>query len=95
MPVVAGIEQITGTTITVRVIAKCAPNEHLGVQREIRERVKAAFDTNGVKVPVTFPPYGGGPVPDEAADRLGRCQSPQGSRRSWPRAETPCTRRRT
>ncbi len=63
MPVVAGIEQITGTTITVRVIAKCVPNEHLGVQREIRERVKAAFDTNGVKVPVTFPPYGGGSVP--------------------------------
>ena len=62
-PTVAGIEQITGTTITVRVIAKCVPNEHLGVQREIRERVKAAFDANGVKVPVTFPPYGGGRWP--------------------------------
>jgi small conductance mechanosensitive channel len=62
-PTVAGIEQITGTTITVRVIAKCLPNEHLGVQREIRERVKAAFDANGVTVPVTFPPYGGGSVP--------------------------------
>ncbi len=66
-PTVAGIEQITGSTITVRVIAKCLPNEHLPVQREIRERVKAAFDANGVKVPVTFPPYGGGPVPAKPA----------------------------
>jgi small conductance mechanosensitive channel len=62
-PTVAGIEQITGTTITVRVIAKCLPNEHLVVQREIRERVKTAFDANGVKQPVVFPPYGGGPLP--------------------------------
>src|SRR4051794_1203315 len=58
LPVVAGIEQITGTTVTVRVIAKCEPNENLAVQREIRERVKAAFDAHGVKAPVTFPPYG-------------------------------------
>jgi moderate conductance mechanosensitive channel len=62
LPVVAGVEQITGTTITVRVIAKCLPNENLPVQREIRERVKAAFDAAGVKAPITFPPYGGGPV---------------------------------
>jgi small conductance mechanosensitive channel len=61
LPVVAGVEQITGTTITIRVIAKCEPNENLAVQREIRERVKAAFDANGVKAPVTFPPYGAGP----------------------------------
>jgi small-conductance mechanosensitive channel len=60
-PAVAGVEQITGTTITIRVIAKCAPNENLPVQREIRERAKAAFDTHGVKAPVVFPGYGGGP----------------------------------
>ena len=61
LPTVAGVEQITGTTITIRVIAKCEPNENLPVQREIRERVKAAFDAHGVKAPVTFPAYGGGP----------------------------------
>lgn len=59
-PTVVGIEQITGTTITIRVIAKCEPNENLPVQREIRERAKIAFDAAGVKAPVTFPPYGGG-----------------------------------
>jgi moderate conductance mechanosensitive channel len=60
-PAVAGVEQITGTTVTIRVIAKCAPNENLPVQREIRERAKAAFDSHGVKAPVVFPGYGGGP----------------------------------
>jgi moderate conductance mechanosensitive channel len=59
-PSVVGIEQITGTTMTVRVIAKCLPNENLPVQREIRERAKAAFDANHVKAPIAFPPYGGG-----------------------------------
>ncbi|MDP9221058.1 MAG: mechanosensitive ion channel family protein, partial [Actinomycetota bacterium] len=60
LPTVVGIEQITGTTITIRVVAKCQPNENLSVQREIRERAKTAFDRHGVKAPVTFPPYGGG-----------------------------------
>jgi small conductance mechanosensitive channel len=59
-PSVVGIEQITGTTMTVRVIAKCLPNENLPVQREIRERAKAAFDAHGVKAPIAFPTYGGG-----------------------------------
>jgi small-conductance mechanosensitive channel len=62
LPTVVGIEQITGTTITIRVVAKCQPNENLSVQREIRERAKTAFDRHGVKAPVTFPPYGGGPT---------------------------------
>ena len=62
LPTVVGIEQITGTTITIRVVAKCQPNENLSVQREIRERAKTAFDRHGVKAPVTFPPYGGGPA---------------------------------
>jgi small conductance mechanosensitive channel len=63
LPALAGIEQITGSTVTLRVIAKTQPNENLVVQREIRERVKVAFDANNVSVPVVFPPYGGGPVP--------------------------------
>jgi small-conductance mechanosensitive channel len=61
-PTVVGIEQITGSTMTIRVIAKCEPNENLSVQREIRERAKTAFDQHGVKAPVTFPPFGGGPA---------------------------------
>ena len=50
-PTVAGVESVTGNSVTIRVIVKCSPNEHWGVQRELRERVKAAFDRAGVQVP--------------------------------------------
>lgn len=62
-PTVAGVEQITGTTITIRVIAKTQPNQHWGLQRAIRERVKDAFDQAGVRAPVTFPAVPGGTTP--------------------------------
>jgi len=50
-PTVAGVESMTGTSVTIRVIVKCVPNEHFGVQRELRERIKEAFDREGVRVP--------------------------------------------
>jgi small conductance mechanosensitive channel len=59
-PTVAGVEQITGTTLTIRVFAKTGPNKQWGLQRVIRERVKDAFDAAGVRAPVTFPPVHGG-----------------------------------
>lgn len=60
-PTVAGVEQITGSTVTIRVFAKTAPDQQWGVQREIRERVKVAFDAAGVQAPVVFPPVPGSP----------------------------------
>jgi moderate conductance mechanosensitive channel len=60
-PVVAGVESMTGGVVTVRVIAKCAPNESFPVSREIRARVKAAFDEAGILAPQVAPPYGAGP----------------------------------
>lgn len=62
-PEVVGIESIAGGAITIRVIAKCVANEHFPVQREIRERVKALFDREGVRSPAalpTIPPYSAG-----------------------------------
>ena len=60
-PNVVGVESITGSVVTIRVIAKTAPEQQYGVSREIRERVKVAFDSHGVKVPVMTPfgPAGG------------------------------------
>ena len=58
-PVVAGVESMTGGVVTIRIIAKCAPNENFPVSREIRERVKAAFDTAGVRAPQVLTPYAG------------------------------------
>jgi small-conductance mechanosensitive channel len=60
-PVVAGVESMLGGVVTVRIIAKCAPNESFPVSREIRERVKAAFDQAGIRAPQVMPPYAGGP----------------------------------
>ena len=60
-PVVAGVESMAGGVVTVRIIAKCAPNEDFPVSREIRERVKAALDGAGIRSPHVMPPYGGGP----------------------------------
>ena len=54
-PVVAGVESMSGGVITIRIIAKCAPNENFPVPREIRERVKAALDTAGIRAPLTGP----------------------------------------
>jgi small conductance mechanosensitive channel len=67
-PSVAGVEQITATTITIRVFAKTAPNQQWGLQRAIRERAKEAFDEAGVRAPITVPPVpgataGGGTTP--------------------------------
>ena len=61
-PTVAGVESVTGTSVTIRVVVKCAPNEHLGVQRELRERIKAAFDREGVRVPPPVFPGSPGPL---------------------------------
>ena len=60
-PTVAGVESVTGTSVTIRVIVKCAPNEHWGVQRELRERIKATFDREDIRVPPPmYPPAGPG-----------------------------------
>ena len=61
-PVVAGVESVTGNAVTIRVIVKCTPNDHFAVQRELRERIKEAFDREGVRVPVPITPSPG-PAP--------------------------------
>jgi len=58
-PVVAGAESMVGAVITIRVIAKCAPNENFPVSRQVRERVKAALDAAGIRAPQAGPPHSG------------------------------------
>lgn len=55
---VLGVESITGGTVTVRILARCAPDENWGVQREIRRRVKDVFDREGIAGP-PIPNVGG------------------------------------
>ncbi|MBK7722910.1 MAG: mechanosensitive ion channel family protein [Austwickia sp.] len=60
-PRVLGVETVTGGSVTLRVLAKCAPNEHFSVQREIRERAIVAFHRAGIKAPTPMLGSSGGP----------------------------------
>jgi small-conductance mechanosensitive channel len=53
-PHVTGIEAMSQGLVTLRVTAQVRANERDGVQREIRSRLKAAFDANDVHMPVPF-----------------------------------------
>jgi small conductance mechanosensitive channel len=50
-PEVWGIQSLDPDGITVRVVMKTAPMEQWGVAREMRERVKARFDIEGIEIP--------------------------------------------
>ena len=50
-PKVAGVESIASGTMTLRLTAKCAPNQQLGVQRELRQRAKRILDAAGIRGP--------------------------------------------
>ena len=50
-PKVAGVESIASGTMTLRLTAKCAPNQQLGVQRELRQRAKRVLDAAGIRGP--------------------------------------------
>lgn len=57
-PTVAGVESVTGGTMTLRVFAKTRPGEQYAIPREIRERAKEAFDREEVRGP-RLAPYQG------------------------------------
>jgi small conductance mechanosensitive channel len=51
-PEFIGVESVAGDAVTVRITARTAPQQQLAVARAIRERVKDAFDAEGVRVPI-------------------------------------------
>lgn len=59
----AGVEQVSGDAVFIRVFAKAAPEQQAAVARELRERVKVAFDRAGVRVPVLSRPFSAPPGP--------------------------------
>lgn len=54
-PNVAGVNAVSGTTMTLRIFAKCAPNKHWAVQRDILERSQKALSAAGVRGPLLLP----------------------------------------
>ncbi|NOT63752.1 MAG: mechanosensitive ion channel [Acidobacteria bacterium] len=51
-PVSMGIERLTPSSLVVRLTAKTPPQKQADVARELRRRIKLAFDQAGVRAPV-------------------------------------------
>jgi moderate conductance mechanosensitive channel len=50
-PEVWGVEDLGADGVTIRIVLKTAPNEQLKVTRELRARIKKAFDEAGIEIP--------------------------------------------
>ncbi len=60
-PTFAGVEAVSGEAIYVRVIVKARASQQIPLTRELRERLKGAFDAHGVVVPILSRPMGFNP----------------------------------
>ncbi len=50
-PAVWGVESVSPEAVVIRVVVKTKPSERPNVTRELRERIKSAFDANGIEMP--------------------------------------------
>jgi moderate conductance mechanosensitive channel len=50
-PEVWGVENLGLDSVTIRLVLKTAPNDQFKVTRELRARIKAAFDEAGIEIP--------------------------------------------
>jgi small conductance mechanosensitive channel len=50
-PEVTGVEALMADSVTLRVLVKTAPLEQWAVARELRQRIKARFDHEGIEIP--------------------------------------------
>ena len=46
-----GIDRLTSSSMVLRMLVKTAPSRHIDVARELRRRIKAAFDQAGIQAP--------------------------------------------
>lgn len=51
-PEVTGVESFTADAISLRVLVKTKPMEQWAVARELRQRIKARFDHEGIEIPL-------------------------------------------
>ncbi len=52
-PEVWGVENLGLDSVTIRLVLKTAPHDQLPVTRELRARIKGAFDDAGIEIPFT------------------------------------------
>jgi small conductance mechanosensitive channel len=46
-----GVEQLGASGIALRLVVKTTPSAQWKVSRELRERIKLAFDAEGIEIP--------------------------------------------
>lgn len=50
-PAVAGVVGLDDSAVTIKVVAKCKVKTNLGVEAELRRRIKNRFDKEGIDIP--------------------------------------------
>ncbi|GAA4119552.1 mechanosensitive ion channel [Nocardioides fonticola] len=61
-PEVTGVESLATDAVHLRVLIKTAPMEQWAVAREMRQRIKARFDHEGIQIPYPQPFYAADPA---------------------------------
>lgn len=51
IPAVAGVVGLDDSAVTIKVVAKCKVKTNLGVEAELRRRIKNRFDKEGIEIP--------------------------------------------
>ncbi|WP_372788062.1 mechanosensitive ion channel family protein [Paraconexibacter sp.] len=69
-PEVWGVEALGASGITVRVVVKTRPSEQYRVSRMLRERIKDAFDAEGIEIPFPQQTVWHRPADEPAGDRV-------------------------
>ena len=70
-PEVWGVEQLGPTAVVIRLVVKTRPSDQYSVSRELRQRLKEAFDAEGIEIPFAAQPavwQRGAPEPQTAAE---------------------------
>jgi small conductance mechanosensitive channel len=52
-PAMLGIDKLSSTSLTLRLMVKTSPSKHFEIGRELRRRIKLAFEREGIRSPMT------------------------------------------
>jgi len=66
-PAMLGVDKLSASSVTLRLLAKTATGKQAEVGRELRRRVKLAFDQEGIKTPATPQPVPPTPAEEKKA----------------------------
>lgn len=50
-PEVWGVQELADSSVIFRIVGKCKPGMHFGVERQMKKEFKNALDKNGIKIP--------------------------------------------